>query len=199
MNREHMELLASDGWRELLDQVILPFALDGLGRAALGDNLLEIGPGPGLTTDLLADLIPSVTCLELDDELAAGLSQRFSSRPDVRVHCGDGSDMPFDDSTFSGVICCTMLHHIPSAAIQDRLFAEAARTVRPGGWFVASDSVASDDLAALHHGDVYNPIDPDGLADRLTAVGFVDVSVRANDFGFACHARRPLSSPVAAT
>jgi hypothetical protein len=55
---------------------------------------------------------------------------------------------------------------------------------------VASDSIGSDDMENAHEGDTYNPVDPAGLADRLTAAGFVDVDVRTNDFGWAAIARR---------
>jgi rubredoxin len=74
---------------------------------------------------------------------------------------------------------------VPTAELQDRLFAEVARVLRPGSQFVASDSVASNELAAFHHDDIYNPIDPDTLADRLAATGFTDVEVRTNAFAWA--------------
>jgi hypothetical protein len=69
--------------------------------------------------------------------------------------------------------------------------AEVARVMRFGGVFVANDSRASDDLAALHDGDVYNPIDPATLESRLIAAGFVDIDVRCNPYVWAFHARRP--------
>jgi hypothetical protein len=84
-----------------------------------------------------------------------------------------------------------MLHHVPTAALQDRLFAELARVVAPGGVLVLSDSVASDDLRAFHDGDTYNPVDPDTLPDRLERAGFTAVDVQANPYGFIAHARVP--------
>ena len=44
----------------------------------------------------------------------------------------DATSMPFETDRFSGAIGLTMLHHVPSAALQDRLFAEVARVLRPG-------------------------------------------------------------------
>ena len=70
-----------------------------------------------------------------------------------------------------------MLHHVPTPELQDRLFAEVARVLRPGGVFVAADSMASDGLREFHHDDVYQPVDPAGLTDRLRTAGFVDVDV----------------------
>jgi len=83
-----------------------------------------------------------------------------------------------------------MLHHVPSADLQDRLFAEVARVLRPGATFVASDSLASDDLAAFHHDDTYNPVDPATVGDRLASAGFSAVDVRHNEFGWAATATR---------
>ena len=50
MNPGHMEYCASDDWRQLVHETILPVALAGV---TLGDDALEIGPGPGFTTDIL--------------------------------------------------------------------------------------------------------------------------------------------------
>jgi SAM-dependent methyltransferase len=192
MNREHLELCASDEWRQVLRDLVLPYALAG---ARLGDDVLEVGPGPGVTTDLLRADLPRLTAVELDDDLAGALAARLAGT-NVEVVHGDATAMPFEDGRFTGAVSLTMLHHVPTAELQDRLFAEVARVLRPGGLFVASDSVASDDLAALHHDDTYNPVDPDTVADRLTAAGFADADVRANAFGWAAHARRsPADTP----
>jgi SAM-dependent methyltransferase len=186
MNREHLELCASEEWRQTLLDLVLPYALAG---AQLGDDILEVGPGPGTTTDLLRADGTRLTAVELDDDLARALATRLAGT-NVEVVHADATDMPFEDGRFSGAVSLTMLHHVPTAELQDRLFAEVARVLRPGGLFVASDSVASDDLAAFHHDDVYNPIDPDSVASRLSAAGFGDIDVRANELGWAAHARR---------
>jgi SAM-dependent methyltransferase len=82
-----------------------------------------------------------------------------------------------------------MLHHVPSADLQDRLFAEVARVLRPGAALVASDSLGSDELAAAHEGDTYNPVEPATLRKRLATAGFGDVQVKTNEFGWAAVAR----------
>jgi SAM-dependent methyltransferase len=82
-----------------------------------------------------------------------------------------------------------MLHHVPTVELQDRLFAEIARVLRPGAALVASDSLASAELEAHHEGDTYNPVDPATLSARLTAVGFGAVDVRTNPYGWAAVAR----------
>lgn len=183
MNEEHRTLCASDLWADLVKDQMLPWVLEGIESADLGDDLIEVGPGPGRTTDVLRTLTASVTAVELDEDLAAQLAERFAGS-NVAVRQADGTALPFDDGQFSSGVCFTMLHHVPTADLQDRLLAELVRVVRPGGRVIGSDSVASNELAALHDDDTYNPIDPAGLPDRLTAAGLHDVEVEANEFAF---------------
>jgi SAM-dependent methyltransferase len=186
VNAAHLEICASEAWRDTLRDFIIPYALAG---ARLGDDVLEVGPGPGLTTDLLRPELPKLTVVELDEELAAALSARLAGT-NVEVVHADATAMPFEDESFTGAVSFTMLHHVPSRDLQDRLFAEVARVLRTGAVFVASDSAASEDLAAFHDDDIYNPIDPATLDARLTAAGFGTVDVRSNEFGWAAHAVR---------
>jgi SAM-dependent methyltransferase len=76
-------------------------------------------------------------------------------------------------------VCFMMLHHVPTPALQDRLFAEAFRVLRPGGVFAGSDSVASIPFRILHFHDTCNPVSPSTLPNRLHRVGFHDIDVEA--------------------
>ena len=110
----------------------------------------------------------------MDESLAAALS---TSYPGVTVVQGSGDDLPFEDERFTAVVCFTMLHHVHTPRMQDDLFAQARRVLRPGGVFAGSDSIASSGLRGFHHDDVYVPVDPTGLPARLEAAGFTDVEV----------------------
>jgi hypothetical protein len=70
-----------------------------------------------------------------------------------------------------------MLHHIPTVDLQDQLFAEAFRVLRPGGVFAGSDSASSIPFRVLHFRDICNPVSPEQLPNRLRASGFGDVHV----------------------
>ena len=187
MNEQHKQC-GSDEWRGLIRESILPWALD---TVDLGDDVLEVGPGYGATTDVLGQSVSRLTAIEIDAELVAMLTDRFDGNEAVDIVHGDATALEFPDGRFSGAACFTMLHHVPTATLQDRLFAEVARVIRPGGFLVAGDSLASPDLEAHHEGDTYNPVDPAGLADRLRATGLCDVEVRTNPFGWAATARKP--------
>jgi SAM-dependent methyltransferase len=192
MNQEHLEVCASDAWRHLLRDQILPYAMRG---ARLGEDVLEVGPGPGVTTDLLRLQSPTLTALEIDRELAAALAERLAGTNVTVVH-GDATDIPFEDGRFSGAVAFTMLHHVPTDELQDRLFCEVARVLQVGGQLVIADSMHSADLAAFHAGDPYNPIDPFTLGDRLERAGFGEVVVRVNPFGWAALARCAHRAPA---
>jgi SAM-dependent methyltransferase len=177
MNEMHLEFLASPDWAKWLDEKLVPW-LDDLD---LGDDLLEIGPGPGLTTDLLRQRTSHLTAVELDDDLYAALAARMAGT-NVEVVHGDASDTGLAADRFSAAACFAMLHHVPSAEKQIDVFAEVQRVLRPGGLFVGTDSVDSDALREFHVDDVFVPIPPDELGDRLEAVGFQSVHVDVGDF-----------------
>jgi len=186
MNAAHLEVCASPEWKAALRDDILPFALRD---AQLGDDVLEVGSGPGMTTDLLREELPKLTCCELDEALAASLAKRLAGT-NVEVVNADATDMPFEDGRFTGAVSFNMLHHVPTVELQHRLFADVARVLQPGAVFVACDGLPSEDLKAFHEDDVYNPIALDDVAPRLEAAGFRDVKVRSNEYGWAAQARR---------
>ena len=171
MNDGHAELCSSPAWAEHIATNVLPAAV---GPLDLGDEVLEIGPGYGASTRVLVEAVPRLTALEVDESLAAALS---TSYPGVTVVRGSGDDLPFEDGRFTAVVCFTMLHHVHTPRMQDDLFGQARRVLRPGGLFAGSDSIASPGLRGFHHDDVYVPVDPAGLPGRLEAAGFTDVEV----------------------
>jgi 16S rRNA A1518/A1519 N6-dimethyltransferase RsmA/KsgA/DIM1 with predicted DNA glycosylase/AP lyase activity len=160
---------------------IVPSAI---GDVVLGDDVLEIGPGYGAATDVVSELVPQLTAVEIDEELVGLLAQRFAGQSHVRVVHGDATALELDDDRFTGAICFTMLHHVPSIELQDKLFAEVHRVLRPGAALVASDSLANEDLEKGHAGDTYNPVDPTTLTARLEAAGFHDARVTTNPYAW---------------
>jgi ubiquinone/menaquinone biosynthesis C-methylase UbiE len=173
MNERHLQLCASVEWADMVRQDILPWALDG---RELGDDVLEVGPGPGRTTDVLRANVARLTAVEVDQHLATALAQRLlGSNVDV-VHA-DGTNLPFDDARFSAATSFTMLHHVPSPAQQDKLLAELRRVLQPGGLLIGVDSIETAEWRELHAGDTCVPVDPATLPTRLERAGFVDVEV----------------------
>lgn len=186
MNRLHRWYCRSDAWAATVrDQ--LPWVLRGV---ELGDEVLEVGPGPGLTTDLLRQKVSRVTAIEIDPRLAEALRQRTLGQG-VEVVTGDATAMPFQAARFSAAVSFTMLHHVTSPELQDRLLAEVCRVLRPGGVFAGSDSTASFLFRLAHLGDTMVLVDPDRFVSRLQAAGFTDARVRRGNRAFSFRAIRP--------
>jgi ubiquinone/menaquinone biosynthesis C-methylase UbiE len=185
VNEEHLRLCASAQWAALVRDDLLPWVL---GDDDLGDAVLEIGAGPGLVTDLLAERAPHVTAVEIDERLATALRERMGGRS-VEVVTADATALPLLDDRYSAAACFTMLHHIPTPELQDRALAEIARVLRPGGLLLGTDGEDTPARRALHLDDVFAPIDPRGFADRLRSTGFDDPVVESNGDRFRFRAR----------
>jgi SAM-dependent methyltransferase len=185
VNWFHRHVCRSGRWRRRLERDLVPWALEGV---ELGEDVLEVGPGPGLTTDLLRGRTKRLTALELEASAATLLRQRLGACG-VRVVHGDGAAMPFEDGSYSAVVAFTMLHHIPTPALQDQLLAEARRVLRPRGVFAGFDGVASLAFRVIHFGDTYTPVDPAAFGRRLEAAGFADVRLERLSTRFRFRAR----------
>jgi SAM-dependent methyltransferase len=185
MNTIHRWYCRSATWRHTVRERLLPWVLAGVD---LGADVLEVGPGPGLTTDVLAERVPHLTCVEVDPRLAASLAERAPESVDVVE--ADATALPFPAGRFTGAVSCTMLHHVPSPEQQDRLLGEVARVLAPGAWLVGSDSTVSPLFRLVHWGDTLVPVDPDSFGDRLERAGFCEVRVERAARAFRFRARR---------
>ncbi|HQU26685.1 MAG TPA: class I SAM-dependent methyltransferase [Acidimicrobiales bacterium] len=187
MNENHAQLCPSPEWAALIHDEVLP-ALVAL--ADLGEEMLELGPGPGAATDWLRHRVGHLVALESDPVAAARLRERLGST-NVEVLTGDATDTALAAESFDAVGAFTMLHHVATFEGQQRVLAEAYRVLRPGGAFLGSDSLASDGLHHFHEGDTYNPVEPSSFLVRLRAAGFRRVTVMVgDDLRFVAHKAR---------
>ena len=76
MNLLHRLVCRSALWRWTVERWVIPWALDGLDP---GGDVLELGPGPGLTTDVLRERAARLTAVEIDPRLASSLQERMKN------------------------------------------------------------------------------------------------------------------------
>ena len=186
MNRVHRWLCASSYWKKTVETQIVPWVLNGVD---LGADVLEVGPGPGITTDLLRTRVSHLTCVEIDGRLAASLRLRMTGS-NVTVLHEDATAMPLADASFDSAVCFTMLHHVPSVTLQDRLLSEVARVLRSGAVFAGVDSRYSRSFGLLHLFDTMVVVNPATFPRRLEAAGFRDIETEINPYAFRFRAHR---------
>jgi SAM-dependent methyltransferase len=184
MNENHAILCASREWAEGLESEVLAPLTAGVD---LGDEMLELGPGPGAATRWLRHRVKRLVALELDATAATRLADELAGT-NVTVKVGDCTRAPFPGASFDSVGTFTMLHHLPTQALQFAALSETFRLLRPGGVLLGADSLASQELHAFHEGDVYNPIDPARLLVFLQAVGYTRMTLTVDSgLRFAAH------------
>jgi ubiquinone/menaquinone biosynthesis C-methylase UbiE len=188
MNENHARVCPSPEWAAHIQQDILPSLLQ---HADLGQDMLEIGPGPGAATDWLRHRVSRLTAVEVDADAARALADKFkSSERPVTIVTGSATELGYPDESFDSVGTFTMLHHVPTLAAQNKILAEALRVLRPGGVLIGSDSLASNNLHHFHEGDTYNPVDPASLLARLQTLGFEKLTIMV-DHSLMFVAHRP--------
>jgi ubiquinone/menaquinone biosynthesis C-methylase UbiE len=142
-------------------------------------RVLDAGCGAGRMSRYLADLGCPVEGLDLSPGMVA-MARR--DRPDLDFTVGSLSDLPYADNQFSGVMLWYSIIHTPPAG-QARIFAEAARVLRPGGHVLVGfqSGEGTRDVSAryreLGH-DVRlerHLYTPDEVASRLAVVGLREV------------------------
>ncbi len=177
MNENHATVCSSPEWAEHIQTDILPAVTRDVD---LGQHMLEIGPGPGAATEWLRRRVGKLTAIEIDDAAARLLAARYSGT-NVEIITGSAACLDYPDASFDSAGCFTMLHHVPTTAVQNKILAEAFRVLRPGGVLVGSDSLASNELHHFHAEDTYNPVDPASLLSRLQTLGFGQITIIVDD------------------
>jgi SAM-dependent methyltransferase len=175
MNSNHDNLCGSPEWAAHIQDEVLPVVT---AQVDLGQEMLEIGPGPGAATAWLCQRVARLVALEQDEAAATALAGKF---PGVEVTVGDATAMSYPDCSFDSVGSFTMLHHVPTTALQNQILAEALRVLRPGGVLVGSDSLPSDGLHGFHEGDTCHPVEPSAMLVRLQTLGFGAVMVAVDE------------------
>lgn len=156
-----------------------------LRRLALkpGERVIDIGCGPGLLCDSMANVVSPaghVLGVDISADLIA-LARKRNSRPWLEYEAGDAMVLAAGDAHFDVAVHMQVLEYLPDP---DRALREMARVLKSGGRAVA---VSTDWDAVVWHSDnpkkmkkvlraweshCANPRMPRMLGPRLNAAGF---------------------------
>ncbi|MFE6254141.1 bifunctional 2-polyprenyl-6-hydroxyphenol methylase/3-demethylubiquinol 3-O-methyltransferase UbiG [Agromyces sp. NPDC057865] len=108
---------------------------DVLGRrGTAGGRTLDIGCGAGFITEELAGLGFTATGIDPSSvAIEAARAHATQGRLAIEYVVGVGEQLPFPDAAFDLVTCCDVLEHVRDL---DRVVAETARVLRPGGLYL---------------------------------------------------------------
>ena len=112
--------------------------------SATGETL-ELGAGTGLNLAHYGDGVTALTLTEPDPFMARRLRDRLAEegpeRRDVKVVEASAEDLPFADDSFDSVVATLVLCTVEDP---DRVSAEVARVLRPGGRLLYIEHVRGD-------------------------------------------------------
>jgi SAM-dependent methyltransferase len=171
------------GIRRLFDLATLLLLLD----CRPGDTVLDLGAGPGFSSEMLARLGYDVVALDPDHPALQANRQRprwdrERIEGTVRVTQGMAEQLPFHDAAFDGVLGMNVLHHVPDLA---GVIAELARVLKPGCRAVFAepglDHLEADETkrAIREHGEDDRAFDVLGFLKTARANRFQDAMLTA--------------------
>ena len=172
-----------------------------------GETVLDLGSGGGIDVLLSGKRVgPTGTVYGLDmtDEMLELARANAAKAGATNVHFLKGliEEIPLDDASVDVVISNCVVNLSPE---KDKVLAEIARVLRPGGRIGISDVVAEDRLSSAdraergsHVGCIAGALSVSEYRDGLATVGLVDVEVEFTHavadgmHGAMVRARKPL-------
>lgn len=135
----------------------------------------DLGCGTGQTSAALAPFVGRVIAVDESSAMLAAARRRLADRDQVEVRSGRLEDLPINDAELDAAILSLVLHFVVDPAA---VFAEAARTIRPGGRLLVVDMVPherEDYRSTMGH--LWLGFDATQLTEWLERAGFGEVRI----------------------
>lgn len=161
----------------------------GLLAPAAGEKALDIGCGPGLTTEALAQAVGpqgQVLGVDIAPPMLEIAKRRCVNLPQVAFGMADVTRLPYQDASFDVALASQVYEYVEDV---DHALQELARVIRPGGRALLVDTdwesavwASHDDARMRRVIETWNehiphPQLPRTLKRRMEAAGFTNVQV----------------------
>jgi ubiquinone/menaquinone biosynthesis C-methylase UbiE len=142
---------------------LTPAKLVALLRPVAGERMLELGPGTGIYSLPVAELLAPggrLGAFDLQQEMLDHLMREAGEQEltNIDPKQGDAAELPYADNWFDGAFLVTVLGEIPD---QDAALRELRRVVKPGGRVVFGETLLDPHV-----------VSPGALRKRAEAAGF---------------------------
>lgn len=97
-------------------------------------DVLDVASGDGVLAELLASQADSVTCVDISPRVVEAGKRRLEALGNAHFELGDMHALPMQENSFDTVF---LMHALTYTEEPARVFAEAARVLRPGGKLLA--------------------------------------------------------------
>ena len=146
-----------------------------------GDQVLEIGCGPGYVAGLLSHTGARLVGIDLAPQMVDAARATY---PDIEFHEANAEELPFESGRFDVVVACYALHHL---ARPEQAFTEMHRVLKNAGRLafvhplqqesmdIFFEAVAQHHtLEAVPHGPLFGSTDRTLFESMMTTVGLTD-------------------------
>jgi SAM-dependent methyltransferase len=151
-----------------------------LSQVSEGDAVLDLGSGAGIDLLLAAKMVgPQGRALGVDmtDEMVARARENAAAAglSNVEVHKGIIEELPLPAGSVDWVISNCVINLSPQ---KERVFAEIARVLRPGGQMLVADIVVEDLPAWVRQSDaLYNSCVAGAISEAEYQQGLIDAGL----------------------
>jgi ubiquinone/menaquinone biosynthesis C-methylase UbiE len=189
-SREHFNRWSHEYEHDQVSRWLQELQLEALGALDPGteDRLLDVGCGSGAAVRAAAATVAHAVGVDLSQGMIDRARELAGTTPNVEFSVADAEALPFEDATFTALLCTTSFHHYPNP---ERAVAEMARVLTPDGRIVIADIVSDRQIMRVfdqvlrrtqrsHVGCQRSR----GLAGLLTGAAFAEPTKRTLFHGF---------------
>ncbi|PIE84850.1 hypothetical protein CSA08_05055 [Candidatus Gracilibacteria bacterium] len=140
MEKEKFWSQYADSFDELIEYVIgtkdMDIVKNEITKLKNLGNVLELGCGSGIYTNILSKNCKSILATDLSKEMVEYAKSKFSSCENVKVEQGDATNLQYEEESFDTVYMANLLHVVPD---YNAVMEQALKVLKKNGKIITLD------------------------------------------------------------